>query len=586
MLQHQLRCHPLRRWTLATVALVLVLAGVLLQTPSSWSLLSTRIKPPRALPSAHLSSNARHIPRLVYKAQGAQAAAVAPPRSRSGALPLAVPSAKLLRSVWSALLWPLVSGLITASVLVVRHQSSTRLSQCRAASPWAATMCMGATAGEPAEVNRAQHTRLTRPIVARGQARVSDNCRSCGTATTLRSLRRRLFLSLVAASACQALPVRSAEPPPTNIPRKPQPPTPPAPGGTAPAPSASGRRRPALRGFAEVIVDANDGYEMLTPSARVLDAVPPLLRPVLRKVRVRSRRLQDTELFTAGFVGGIVAEVAKVIVLHPLDTIKARIQARRTRAEPETEALYTSSIFDRPYAGLGPAVVSAAPQAGIFFATRDVMRREVFGLVAESRVDSTTAALAAVAAATCAYWVIRAPSEVFKLRSQAATPAPHARGTSAEVNAESLHAESGQPCEAHSEAAAQATTPPSPQLSVNYVDVESAPQDTQSAQSLEAHHANLPTASNVASVARLAPATDEYSVVDYVRLGAAAYPACLAADLPAICCRALTYQVLLARCCCRCVSGCLLARANDEPRQPLTCRNPPMLHESKTSSLD
>jgi hypothetical protein len=175
-------------------------------------------------------------------------------------------------------------------------------------------------------------------------------------------------------------------------------------------------RRPTLGGLAELVVDAQDGYEMLTLPASLIDGAPAALRPVLAKAQVRQRRLADEELFAAGLLGGCAAELAKTLVLHPLDTAKTRVQAQRLNGTMDWSG---AQLFNRPWAGVGPALATAVPQAGFFFATRDVVRREVGTLVATSKLDSTLAALAAVTAASCAYWVVRAPSEVVKLRQQA-----------------------------------------------------------------------------------------------------------------------------------------------------------------------
>ena len=77
------------------------------------------------------------------------------------------------------------------------------------------------------------------------------------------------------------------------------------------------------------------------------------------------------------------------------------------------------SVVRKPWAGLTPALLTAAPQAGAFAGTRDLLRRELLGVSASvSWLDSKQSALLAIVAANLAYWLIRAPSDVVKQRRQ------------------------------------------------------------------------------------------------------------------------------------------------------------------------
>ena len=308
-------------------------------------------------------------------------------------------------------------------------------------------------------------------------------------------------------------------------------------------------RRPAFGGLAELQVDSTNGYEVLTLPAAVVDAAPAPLSKLLKKVQVRERKISDTELFLAGLLGGCSAEIAKTIVLHPIDTAKTRAQAQTIRRgdggsggggacaeddEPtdgapavmpsEAEALGSSPIglFDRPWAGLGPALATAAPQAGVFFATRDVVRRELGSLVASSQLDGTLAGLLAITAASCGYWAVRAPSEVFKLRQQAE--------------------------------AAEATAEAAAERAEGMMDANPAASDAQPDEEgamlamTSADEDDLPA--TFFDVKEMAPATDPppqlpaYEPSDYLQLAIAAFPACVAADLPAIFARVLAFQSL------------------------------------------
>ena len=350
------------------------------------------------------------------------------------------------------------------------------------------------------------------------------------------------------------LPPPLAAPLPNGV-SQPAPPVPPSHPASPPAPATPTSittlkaRRKAFGGLAEVLV-GDDGFEYAVLPASSVDTAPAWLRPSLKSVRVQQRRLSDTEIFTASLVAGALAEVAKVTLLHPLDTVKTRLQTR-AKAESRLNAAFRAldadgsgdvtldefvlalersgidveargngpgglpmpvvrSLFQRyatsggdtvsysefasnfwsregsaiadgiwdenadaddfefgigaaddnragergegfaldglvaqlgwrdvsvvrkPWAGLTPALLTAAPQAGAFAGTRDLLRRELLGVSASvSWLDSKQSALLAIVAANLAYWLIRAPSDVVKQRRQ--TGRATARGAVAYV---------------------------------------------------------------------------------------------------------------------------------------------------------
>lgn len=236
-------------------------------------------------------------------------------------------------------------------------------------------------------------------------------------------------------------------------------------------------RRPVLNGLLEVTVDAARGYEVIELPSQLVDASPGPVRAYFRRVRLTARRLSDVELFSAGLLAGVASELVKVIVLHPLDTLKTRLQTREPLPADERRQAFVSSArwpawgptggrseggkgrgtgvswgrrlsllirrrrFRGPlnalamfgmdfraveiqnlYAGLTPALISAAPQAGALFGTRELVRRYIGERVAAGEMDEMAAALMAALAASVVYWVVRAPTEVIKQSQQAARP--------------------------------------------------------------------------------------------------------------------------------------------------------------------
>ena len=264
-------------------------------------------------------------------------------------------------------------------------------------------------------------------------------------------------------------------------------------------------RRPVYGGLLEVVVEdrKEDGssVETIGLPAAFVDAAPAPLRRALRALpRAPNRKIPEGELAAAGLIAGLCAEFAKILILHPVDTVRTRLQSRRLlesrafsafdadgsgavsvaemeaalrAARPEIPAATVRALVEEAdedgsgeiekgefsrllkrqlrgdgdgafldavaeivpseqtreraasslrrdlYAGVAPALLTAAPQAGVYAATREVARRELGALVAASQIQSDAAALLAVVAASSVYWVVRAPSEVYKLQKQA-----------------------------------------------------------------------------------------------------------------------------------------------------------------------
>lgn len=113
--------------------------------------------------------------------------------------------------------------------------------------------------------------------------------------------------------------------------------------------------------------------------------------------------------FYSGLLAGAVQKTVKELVLHPLDTAKARLQVARGRRQ------LLGELFESPYAGLAPALISGAPAASTFFAIKDATKRAAASL----NLGKTETTLLAVVSANLGYWGIKNPSEVLKVRRQA-----------------------------------------------------------------------------------------------------------------------------------------------------------------------
>ena len=229
----------------------------------------------------------------------------------------------------------------------------------------------------------------------------------------------------------------------------------------------------------DVIIDPDDMNEYM---------VFKEASPKLQKFKFTRRKFDDSEVVAAGLLAGTAVEVVRVIVTHPLDTIRTRQQSVQALeleavdlsalvndvvnttfsilekdnassdsstvappAAPPSRKTRTkmpaSLIFDRPWQGLRTALLTSAPQGAVFWAVKDVVRREMLARLAITTGQGTiflqyftpqyssppalpafavaagldwraVATITAVAAGEIAYWLARAPSEVAKTRAQ------------------------------------------------------------------------------------------------------------------------------------------------------------------------
>jgi len=116
----------------------------------------------------------------------------------------------------------------------------------------------------------------------------------------------------------------------------------------------------------------------------------------------------SSSTFVNGLISGAASRAAKEILLHPLDTLRAREQV--PGAPPPS--------FGNLYDGVGAALLGGVPAGAIFFAVKDYSKQQFrkMGLSKEA------ATLLGVTVANLPYWVIRCPAEVLKTRSQVQMP--------------------------------------------------------------------------------------------------------------------------------------------------------------------
>ena len=109
----------------------------------------------------------------------------------------------------------------------------------------------------------------------------------------------------------------------------------------------------------------------------------------------------------SGFLSGTVSRATKEVLLHPFDTIRARLQVMK-----QNESF--DGLYDSLYEGLTPALVGGIPASGVFFAVKDYTKNRL----KNAGLNKQQATILSVAAANIPYWLIKTPAEVIKTRQQ------------------------------------------------------------------------------------------------------------------------------------------------------------------------
>eukprot|EP00640_Fibrocapsa_japonica_P001522 CAMPEP_0113944748 /NCGR_PEP_ID=MMETSP1339-20121228/36407_1 /TAXON_ID=94617 /ORGANISM="Fibrocapsa japonica" /LENGTH=392 /DNA_ID=CAMNT_0000950057 /DNA_START=130 /DNA_END=1308 /DNA_ORIENTATION=+ /assembly_acc=CAM_ASM_000762 len=118
--------------------------------------------------------------------------------------------------------------------------------------------------------------------------------------------------------------------------------------------------------------------------------------------------------FISGLASGAAQRITKGILLHPIDTIKTRLQV------DGKAALEEGKLFENLYSGVLPPLVAGVPAASVFFGTKDFVKEGLNqALGASSGQYRQLTTVAAVAAANVPYWAIKTPAELVKTRRQA-----------------------------------------------------------------------------------------------------------------------------------------------------------------------
>ena len=154
----------------------------------------------------------------------------------------------------------------------------------------------------------------------------------------------------------------------------------------------------------EFVVDPVTGDEL-----REL-RLPPWWPRALRPPREFYRKVPNAELALSACVAGGLTEVARAAVLHPVLTLKNRVQAGKSTDPRQLKNLY---------AGVGPALAASVPYAVTYYGAREITRR----LTGVPLVPTDlTQFIATVGVAETAAIAVRAPADVLATRAQVSQP--------------------------------------------------------------------------------------------------------------------------------------------------------------------
>jgi len=140
--------------------------------------------------------------------------------------------------------------------------------------------------------------------------------------------------------------------------------------------------------------------------------------PFVGNMRMLKKETSTQNVILGGFLAGGAIELVNATLLHPIDTVKTRLQTNGV----DGYALTSERLFDRLYDGFMP-VLMTVPVLSVFWAVKDVVRRNIVGSITMLAPSIFGDVLATSIAATCgeaAYWAVKTPGYILKTKRQAA----------------------------------------------------------------------------------------------------------------------------------------------------------------------
>eukprot|EP00804_Cyclotella_cryptica_P017267 CCRYP_016827-RA/>CCRYP_016827-RA protein AED:0.02 eAED:0.02 QI:0/-1/0/1/-1/1/1/0/425 len=173
-------------------------------------------------------------------------------------------------------------------------------------------------------------------------------------------------------------------------------------------------------------------------------SVQPLISLQFQSLKVL-KEIPDDQLFEASVLAGSITEIVRSTVTYPLGTVKARVQARRSKSiglrRPRSllrkfRITWLTFVFETKrgnlYAGILPTLLIAIPASGVYSGVKEVSRR-AFSMGIQSQavqsifpsdgelssyVRALSANLLSALVADVASLAVRTPADVLALRLQ------------------------------------------------------------------------------------------------------------------------------------------------------------------------
>ena len=112
-----------------------------------------------------------------------------------------------------------------------------------------------------------------------------------------------------------------------------------------------------------------------------------------------------------GLISGAATRISKELLLHPIDTVRARQQVPPSFVRDDNSQ---KGPWDGLYDGIVPALVGGVPAGALFFGVKDYSKKRL----KKMGFNKEQATVASVTLANVLYWVVRNPAEVRKTAEQ------------------------------------------------------------------------------------------------------------------------------------------------------------------------
>mmetsp|Transcript_16632 Transcript_16632/g.14997 ORF Transcript_16632/g.14997 Transcript_16632/m.14997 type:complete len:388 (+) Transcript_16632:3-1166(+) len=154
---------------------------------------------------------------------------------------------------------------------------------------------------------------------------------------------------------------------------------------------------------------------VLSKQSKAVDLLPIKTNNIISSNIVSkaiTNEIDGSNDFIAGLVSGAASRIGKELILHPIDTIRARQQILLSNTSDPIVGV-VNTIKDL-YSGVGPALVGGIPAGALFFGVKDYSK----GQLRKAGLSKSAATLLSVVITNIPFWLVKTPTEVLKTRQQ------------------------------------------------------------------------------------------------------------------------------------------------------------------------